>query len=151
MNYKRNTGGFLIATCLSSCQLILWASRGFKATVLCRICHFDKLCQAGALGLDFLWICRLPAIHAWTTGALDQLSRWDLKSELVFFFSWDSSWSMQQVLTRTGDPRSPRSTTSVSVLLSRATLTANNQAQSCCVAHQTFWYCYNQWEKMNWE
>lgn len=80
MNYKRNTGGFLIATCLSSCQLILWAARGFKATVLCRICHFEKLCHTSALGLDFLWVCRFPATHAWTTGALDQFGKWDLKS-----------------------------------------------------------------------
>ena len=80
MNYKRNTGGFLIAMCLNSCQLILWAARGFKTNVLCRICRFKKLCPTSALGLDFLQICRLPAIRAWTTGALDQFCRWDLKS-----------------------------------------------------------------------
>lgn len=80
MNYKRNTGGFLIATRLGSCQLILWAARGFKAIVLCRICHFEKLCHASALGLDFLWACRLPAIHPRNTGALDQFCRWDLRS-----------------------------------------------------------------------
>lgn len=89
MNYKRNTGGFLIATCLSSCQLILWAARVFKATMLCRICHFEKLCHTSALGLDFLQVCRLPAIQAWTTGALDQFCRWDLK------FLGSSSFSAQ--------------------------------------------------------
>lgn len=67
--------GFLIATCLSACQLILWAAMGFKATVLHRICHFEKLYHTSTLGLDFLLVCRLPAIHAWTTGALDRFCR----------------------------------------------------------------------------
>lgn len=89
MNYKRNTGGFLIATSLSSCQLILWAASGFKATVFCRIYHLEKLCQASALGLDLLWVGRLPAIHAWTIGVLALFCRWNLKSSGSASFSHD--------------------------------------------------------------
>lgn len=53
---------------------------GFKATVLCRICHFEKLGHTCAMGLDFLRVYRFFAIHALMTGTLDQFCRWDLKS-----------------------------------------------------------------------
>lgn len=44
-------------------------------------------CQCPGAGFP---VCGVPAIHTWTTGTLDQLSRWDLKSRLILF-SWDSS------------------------------------------------------------
>lgn len=76
-SYKRSTGGFLIATCLSSLPAHLMGCWGFKATAFQNL-PFGETLSHQCPGLGLPASLQTPCLACVNHRALNQFCRWDL-------------------------------------------------------------------------